>query len=115
MSLAVRTAIATSASGVEGIECSPYFVQTTAAGMAMVRLDRIEYPNPFGGVCHWNVVVLLPQDQAEAEKYLEEKVPLIRAAIEEHLVITQVQPQRLEITGVGILPCVFINGHREQE
>ncbi len=115
MSETVRTAIASAASTVEGITCHPYYVQSPEPGSASIRLDRIDYPNVFGGVCHWNVVVILPQEQAAAEKYIDTKVPLIRSAIEEHIVITQVQPQRLDIPGVGILPCVFINGHREQE
>lgn len=111
----MRQAIADAATGVEGITCHPYFVQSTSPGSAMVRLDRIAYPNPFGGVCHWNVVVMLPQDQAAAEAYIDTKVPLIRAAILPQLVVTEVQQQQLKIDGLGILPCVFINGHREQE
>ena len=81
----------------------------------IVRLDRIEYPNPFGGVARWNVVVALPQDMAAAEKFIEDKVPALRAAVGEHMVVTEVLPQRLNITGVGELPCVFINGFREEE
>lgn len=115
MSAAVRNALAAAANTVVGISCQPYFVQSTESGVAMVRLDRIEYPNPFGGVCHWNVIVLLPQDQEAAEKYIDAKIPAVRDALAEQLVITQVQPQRLDIPGVGVLPCVFINGHREQE
>ncbi len=115
MSQAVRQAIASAASTVEGITCAPYFVQSTAAGAAMVRLDRIEYPNRFGGVCHWNVIVMLPQDQSAAEQYIDDKIPAVRDAVGSELVVTQVQPQRLEIKGAGVLLCVFINGHREQE
>lgn len=112
---AIRQAIATAANTVAGISCQPYFVQTLEPGAAMVRLERVEYPNPFGGICHWNVIVLLPQDQAAAEQYVDDKVPAVRDAVGQHLVVTQVQPQRLDVPGVGILPCVFINGHREEE
>lgn len=115
MTAAVRQALADAASTVAGVTCSPYFIGTTQAGAAMVRLDRIEYPNPFGGICHWNIVLLLPQDQAAAEKYTDDVVPLVRDALSDHLVITQIQPQRLDLPGHGVLPCVFINGHREQE
>lgn len=111
----VRQVIADAASTVAGISCQPYFVGSTEPGAAMVRYDRTEYPDPFGGVAHWNVVILLPQDQAAAEQYTDTHIPAVRAAIAPHLVITQVQPQRLDITGVGVLPCVFINGHREEE
>jgi hypothetical protein len=115
MSETVRKLLADAASTVQDITCHPYFVQSTQAGNAFVRLDRIEYPNRFGGICHWNVVVMLPQDQGQAERYVDDKVPAIKAAVESELVVTQVQPQQLNIPGVGVLLCVFINGHREKE
>lgn len=115
MSEAVREAISALASSVEGITCHPYYVQAFHTGNAMVRLERIEYPDRLGGICHWNVVLFIPQDQGQAERYIDATVPLIRAAVASELVVTSVQPQRLEIKDVGVLPCVFINGHREQE
>ena len=113
--MGTREDIASAASTVEGIKAHPYYVQGTAPGHTYVRLERIEYPNPFGGVARFNVVVVLPQDLAQAEQFLEAKVPMLREAVAEHLVITSVVPQRLEITGVGIVPCAFINGHRETD
>jgi hypothetical protein len=110
----VREDIATAASTVDGITASPYYKQGTNPGRAWVRLDRIEYPNPFGGIFFWNLVVVLPKDMAQAEQYIEQKVPLINGAIEEFLVIDEVAPQWLNINGVGDLLCVFINGHREE-
>jgi hypothetical protein len=115
MSKAARTALAEAASTVDGITCHPYFVQSTQPGHATIRLDRTEYPNRFGGVDHWNVVVILPQDQASAEKFIEAHVPAIVAAVGREMAVKTVQPQQLKLDGVGILPCVFINGHREQE
>lgn len=113
MSRTVRIALATAASTVPGISCSPYYHQDTTPGTAYVRLERINYPNPFGGVVHWNVVVLLPQDIAQAEEYLEELLPQLHTALESELVITSAVPQRVEFPGVGVLPALFINGHRE--
>lgn len=115
MSLAVRNALAAAASTVDGIECEPYFIGSTQPGHAMVRLERIEYPNPFGGICHWNVVVMLPQDQAQAEQYIDTVGPLLREAVGAELVITRIQPQQLNIPKIGVQPVLFINGHREQE
>lgn len=111
----LRQAIATAASTVEGITAHPYFVQSTNAGTAYVRLDRIEYPNRFGGIGFWDLVVLLPQDYAAAEKYLEVKVPALIEAINEHVVIDRVTPQQLQITGVGTIPAVFITTHKEAD
>lgn len=111
--MTARDDIARAASAVDGISAHPYYVQATQAGTAYLQLDRIEYPNPFGGVCFWNLVVLLPQDLASAEKYIELNVPLVVEAISQHMVVTSVRPQQLN-TGAGVLPCVFISGHREE-
>lgn len=115
MSATSRAVLAAAASTVEGLTGHPYFVQTTKAGSVLIRLERTEYPNPFGGVEHWNCVLILPQDMAAAEAFWEEKVPLLREALDPHLAITSFAPQRLQIEGVGVLPTVFINGHREEE
>lgn len=114
MSAEVRQELADAVSSVAGMTAYPYYVQTTAPGHAFVRLERIEFPNRFGGLGHWNVIVVLPQDMAQAEKYLEQVVPGLLTALAPHLTIREVVPQRLSITGVGDLPCVFINGHREE-
>lgn len=113
MSAEVRAALADAASTVGGLTGHPYFVQVTEPGNVLIRLERIEYPNPFGGVAHWNAVLVLPQDSAEAEKYIESHVPGLLDALKPHLSVTSVVPQRLDITGVGVIPVVFVNGHRE--
>lgn len=110
-----RELIANAASTVQGIDCRPYFVQSSTPGTAMVRLNRVEYPNPFGGIAYWDVVVVLPQDMADAEKYLEGVLEPLVTAVAEELVVKQVQPQRMDFPGAGVLPVVIITGHREQE
>ena len=113
--MSIRDVLAAAANTVTGINAHPYVVGATTPGTTYVRLDRIEYPNPFGGVVHWNVVVLLPQDLASAERFLEEKLPDLKAALDPHMVITSVRPERLDLTGVGVLPAAFINGFREED
>ncbi|MDF1705064.1 MAG: hypothetical protein P1U38_09845 [Aeromicrobium sp.] len=115
MSADVRQLIAEAASTVKGVTGYPYFVQSTAPGSTEVRLERIDYPNAFGGVGHWNVVVLLPQDMAQAEKYLDDVVlAKVVPAVAEQLVVTSVVPQRTDFPGAGVLLAAFINGHREE-
>lgn len=113
--MSTRTELATAASAVEGITAHEYMVGDTDPGTVYPRLDRIEYPNAFGGVAHWNVVLVLPQGYADAEKYVEHKLPALKAALEPHLVITAVLLQRLQLDGIGTLPVAFINGHREAD
>jgi len=115
MSAEVRQALAAAANAAVGIHAHPYFVQDTTPGSAEIRLERVDYPNPFGGVGKWNVVVLLPQDMADAEKYLDDVVlAKVVPAVQEALVVTSVVPQRVEFPGAGVLLAAFINGHREE-
>lgn len=113
--MSTRTELAAAANTVEGITAHTYIVGDTDPGTVYPRLDRIEYPNAFGGVAHWNVVLVLPQDYAAAEAYVEQKLPALKAAIDPHIVITAVLLQRLQLDGVGTLPVAFINGHREAD
>jgi hypothetical protein len=116
MSEAAREAIAAAASQAEGIDCHPYFVQTIKTGQAMVRLDVINYPpDGFGGVVRWNVVVMLPQDQRQAEKYIDAHLTEIVEAVAQEMQVSEVRPQQLNIPSAGVLPVLFITGHREQE
>lgn len=112
--LGVRTAIATAASTVAGVSVSTHFKQTAKSGDGMVRLERINYPNPFGGVVTWQVLVILPQDLATAEKWLDEKLPLLVEAVGNELVVQSATPQQLALD-TGNVPCVVIEGFREEE
>lgn len=115
MSAVVRQALAAAASTVPGVSCSPYFTTSLKAGDAMVRLDRIAYPNKFGGVATWQVLVLLPQDTAAAEKYLEAKVGALIEALGAELTVNTVTPQQLALENGAKVPCVVIEGTRESE
>lgn len=112
----VRQLLADAASTVDGITCSPYFVQSAAAGSAMVRLDHIEFPDVFAGVRTWQIAVILPQDFAQAEKFLDEKVPELLAALgpRDPLQITRVTPAQLQLD-TATVPVVFIEGLREED
>lgn len=113
--MSTRADIASAANTVEGITAHEYVVGDTDPGTVYPRLDRLEYPNPFGAVAHWNVVLVLPQDYAEAEKYVEGMLPPLKAALDPHIVITAVELQRLQLDGAGVLPVAFLNGHREAD
>lgn len=114
MSDAVRQALAAAASTVEGVTGHPYYVQTTQPGSVLVRLNRTEYPNRFGGVAFWDLYVLGPQDQAAAETHFEALVPQIREALAAELAVTTVTYQRTDF-GEGAIPTAVISGHREEE
>lgn len=115
MSAEVRQLLADAASSVDGIKVSPYFRQGTRAGDGMVRLDRtVRAANNFGYINTWQVIVMLPQDLAAAEKYLEQHASALVEALGEVMVVASVTPQQLALD-TGLVPCVFIEGNREQE
>lgn len=116
MSAATRQAIAAAADTVTGIKCEHYFAPVTKPGAACVRLDHTDYPNRLGGVDHWQVIVRLPQDLAEAEKYMDTvRLPLYQA-ISAEIVVTSITPSQVIFeAGTVPLPCLIIAGHRAQE
>ncbi len=115
MSQDVRQVLADAASDVEGITCHPYFIQTAKAGDALVRLGRVDYDDFRDGVTRWDVVVMLPQDQTQAEKYIDDHLGPIKDALDAHWQIKSAQPQQLNIPGVGTVLTLVIAGLREQE
>lgn len=116
MSEAVRNELAAAANTVDGVAVAPYYVQSTKSGSGVVQLNRVEYPNAFGGEAYWEIVVLLPADIAAAQKRSEELIPQLVTALQDHLVVTGATLGRTQLgtTGAG-QPCVLIAGHREQE
>lgn len=110
-----RTELAAAAGTLAGLKPHPYVTSDTEPGTVFIRLDRIEYPDRFGGIEHWNVVVLLPEIRADAERYVEDVIPALTTVINRVIKVTSVVPQRIQLDGVGILPCVFLNGHREAD
>lgn len=115
MSVQARIDIADSLQHVDGITCSPFYVPSTKAGTAFVRRDRTDYPDPFGGIDHWTVVVVLPGDMGAADRFLEEIQEPVRVALSEELVVTSAVPQLMQFPDVGALPVVIFNGHREAD
>lgn len=113
--MSARDDLATAAGTVEGLRAHAYVVAETDPGTVYPRLDSINYPNVFGGVVTWHVVMVLPQDYAQAERFLEDNAPALKAALDPVLVVTQIRRERLDITGVGILPVAVFVGHREEE
>lgn len=80
----------------------------------MVRLDRIEYPNSLGGVCYWQVLIVLPQDVSQAEKWLETKADALVDAIGDEITVDTLTPQELVLDNGTKLPVVVIAGTRER-
>lgn len=116
--MTAREEIAEAANLAEGIDCSPYYRLATEPGKAYVELLRTEYPNKFGGVDYWGVVVVLPTDLAAAQRWMDEhRAPLKRALYTEGqaLVVDQIRPYQIQQTDGPIIKAMVVEGHRESE
>lgn len=112
MSAETRAEIAAAANTVDGIHCSPHFRQTTKPGDAMVRLDRRRRDDTgFGWITTWQVLLVLPADLAQSEKYLDQHADDLADALGEALTVTTVTPQQLALDS-GTVPVVIFEGTR---
>lgn len=113
MSAEARDKISAAANAVAGVNVTPYFRQVTKPGQGMVRMDRVEYPNTFGGVVTWQVYIFLSQDIASAERWLDENGEALYRAVANELLVTSLRWEQLTVD-TGTVPCVVIEGSREQ-
>jgi hypothetical protein len=115
VSQAVREAIAAAASTVDGVDVEPYSRQATTPGQGWVRYDHTDYPNPFGGLVTWQVLVRVPTDLRAAEEWLDTNGPALRAAVAEQLIVRSMTPVQLALPDGQSLEAVVIEGQREEE
>jgi hypothetical protein len=114
MSEQARNLIANAVSTVDGVNVTPYFRQTTKAGEGMVRLDVQRRDDARFYLDTWQVLVVLPQDIAAAEKWLDANLVALREAAREQLVVLSITPQDL-LLDTGKVPVVVIEGVREAD
>ncbi|MBB3041153.1 hypothetical protein [Nocardioides soli] len=110
----IRAALAEAASTVEGVVCTPTYVQLSALGESCVQRERITYPNVFGGVGSWNVVVCLGQDMAVAETFFDDKVPAVVEALGPVMQVKSAALNKLNLVDGATALAAFINGFREE-
>jgi hypothetical protein len=113
MSLQVRQEIAAAADTVAAVSCTPRWRQSTKPGAATVRRDRTEYPNRFGGIVTWQVVVTLPQDQVGAEKWMDDNLADLVAALGDVLAVRSAFPAEIAVDA-GTVPVLIVEGQREE-
>lgn len=113
MSAESREAIAAAMSAVDGVNCTPYFRQSLKPGDACVRFGTsVRAQNGFGFVNTWEVWLALHQDIATGEKWLDDHLPSLLAALDPELVVTSVTPAELLLGGTST-NGVIIAGARE--
>lgn len=115
MSAAVRAAIAAAANTHLGEKrVAPYYRQSTKAGWGWVSLaTRARDASGFGFMDTWEVRVVLAQEIATAEKWIDEHADDLTAAIAEELVVTGLTPAVLNLDTKTTVNALIIEGVRE--
>lgn len=109
---AIAAAITTA---IPGVKVTAYGDQFGKIGSGYVELMRTEYPNKFGGEDYWEVLVLVPQDTAAAQKWMDEHRAAYVAAVSPAMVVTQVRPETVPQNDSQAVKVMVIAGHRESE
>lgn len=108
-----REDLAAALTAVPGVNVAPYYRQNAQPGMGFIRLHaKTRDDTGMGFMDTWQAWILLPQDLAAAELWLETNLPALIAAAAPHIVITTITPSQL-VLEQGTVPGVVIEGARE--
>ena len=114
----VRQEIADAVSTIDGITCFPYY-KDGKHGTAYVEFLRTEYPpihGVLGGEDYWGVVVILPDDLAAAQRFIDtHRGPLFQTLSRNVLIVTQTRPEIIAIPDNPSIKTMVIEGHRAEE
>jgi hypothetical protein len=115
MSAAIRAAIAAAANTHLGDKrVTPYYRQTTTAGWGWVSMGPSNRDDTgFGFMDTWEIRVVLSQEIAKAEAWIDEHRDALTAAIAEHLIVTTVAPAVLNLDQKTTVNALIIEGVRE--
>lgn len=98
--------------GGAALNVRPFYVQTTKVGDGWVALARLERDaTGLGYMERWQVTVVLHQDVATAEQWVQDNVDQLLDKLEDQLVVTAVVPVQLTMDA-GQVPGLVVEGSR---
>jgi hypothetical protein len=102
---ATRTAIALAASGVADVNVTEYYRQSLKPGDGFVKwVGCSQGDELLGYVDVWQVWLAIPQDVKAAEKWLEDHLSALMAALHTEVIVTSATPAEL------LLGATAVNG-----
>lgn len=115
MSAAVRQAIADAANTHLGEKhVTPYYRQTTTAGWGWVSMaPSTRDATGFGFMDAWEIRIVLPQEIAKAERWIDEHRDALVEAISEEVVVTTITPAVLNLDQKTTVNALIIEGVRD--
>lgn len=103
-----REAIASAASGVEGVSVSPYYRQQLRAGTGSVRFVRVRKPdNGFGWLYEWSVSIATSANAKTHEVWMENHLEEVCEALGRELDIQSASDAELVYEGASIFGVVI--------
>lgn len=106
-----RLLISEAASSVEGINVSPYYRQVTRSGQGFIQYRGSDRDSSgFGFMTRWAAVIVLPQDIAAAETYLDTHLDALLSAVGEALIVTNAEPITLATDQGSTIPALSVEG-----
>lgn len=113
--MSARTEMAAAATGVDGVNVTPYYRQSLKPGDGCVRLaQRVRDGSGLGFIDTWEIWLAVSQDLAGAEKWLEANLSNLLAALGSALYVTTITPSELVLSPGGpTTPGVIVAGTRE--
>lgn len=113
--MSAREEIAAAASTVPGVEVTPTYQLVSEVGRGYVTWLRTDYPNTFGGEDYWGVVIVLPNENAAAQAWVEEHRGALFTACSEAMRVTQARPSIDTPPDNPSQKILVLEGHRESE
>lgn len=110
-----RTALADAANNHLGARrVTPYYRQSTTAGWGWVSLARADRDSSgFGYLDTFEIRIVLSQEIAKAEAWIDEHVDALVAAVAEEMVVTSWSPAVLNLDSKSTVNALIIEGVRE--
>jgi hypothetical protein len=108
-----REAIAAAAETVTGVSCSAYRRQSLKPRDGFVAFAKRTPDDAIGFTDTWQVWIALAQDVATAEKWIEDHVDQLAAALSTEMTVTSITPTEFTIPGASPVNGVVVEGDRE--
>lgn len=111
-----RAKIAAAANAVVGMNVQPFYWQSSRPGDGMVRWDQqVRSDNRFGFMDQWQVLVVLPQDAGQSERYADEHRAALIEAVGQELVVTRSTSTSLVLDNGTPIGVLLIEGSRSAD
>ena len=107
--MTARTDLAAALSGVNGVNVTDYYRQSLKTGDGFIRLaQRTRDKSGFGWIDTYEAWLAVPQNEADAEKWIEGNLPALCDAANTVAWVTQATPSELALASNVVVSGLII-------